>query len=116
MTNRERPSMFLCTTENIPGYRVTETLGLVTGSVVMTKHIGRDIAAVIKGLFGGEVRGYTELLHEARSSAIERMSRQAAQWGANAVVGVRLSTTEVMQGCAEVTAYGTAVKVAAERR
>ena len=107
--------MFLCTTENVPGYQVTETMGLVTGSVVMTKHVGRDIAAAFKSIVGGEVKGYTELLQEARNNAIARMTQQATQWGANAVVCVRLATTEILQGCAEVTAYGTAVKVQAVR-
>ena len=106
--------MFISTTESIAGYRVVESLGLVTGSVVMTKHVGRDIMAGLKSLVGGELRGYTELLQEARNNAIDRMNQQAAQWGANAILCVRLGTASITPGSAELIAYGTAVKVQAE--
>ena len=103
--------MFLTNTETIPGQDITECYGVVTGSTVRTKHIGRDIMAGLKNLVGGELRGYTELLQEARSDALSRMSDQARSMGANAVVNIRFSTSSVAQGAAELFAYGTAVKV-----
>ena len=104
--------MLMSNTENIPGKEIQEFYGVVTGSTVRTKHIGRDIMAGLKNLVGGELVGYTELLQEARADAIERMTAQAVSLGANAVVNVRFSTSSVTQGAAELFAYGTAVKVA----
>jgi uncharacterized protein YbjQ (UPF0145 family) len=95
--------------EIIPGKRIKEHLGLVQGSTVRTKHVGRDIMAGFKNMFGGELRGYTELLHESREEAISRMKQQAEAIGANAVLNVRFSTSSVTQGAAELFAYGTAV-------
>jgi uncharacterized protein YbjQ (UPF0145 family) len=95
--------------EIIPGKRIKEHLGLVQGSTVRTKHVGRDIMASFKNMFGGELRGYTELLHESREEAINRMKQQAETIGANAVLNVRFSTSSVTQGAAELFAYGTAV-------
>jgi uncharacterized protein YbjQ (UPF0145 family) len=95
--------------EIIPGKRIKEHLGLVQGSTVRTKHVGRDIMASFKNMFGGELRGYTELLHESREEAINRMKQQAEAIGANAVLNVRFSTSSVTQGAAELFAYGTAV-------
>jgi len=105
--------MQLVNTPTLPGSRVIEVKGLVQGNTVRTKHLGRDIAAGLKNLVGGEIRGYTELLHDARREAIERMIRQAEELGANAIVNVRLSTSAVMGGAAELYAYGTAVLVEA---
>ena len=84
---------------------------MVTGSTVRAKHIGRDIAASLKNFGGGELKGYTELLQEARKEALHRMMEQARSVGANAVVNVRFATSSVAQGAAELFAYGTAVKV-----
>lgn len=98
--------------ETVPGRQIVEHYGLVSGSTVRAKHVGRDIAASLKNLVGGELRGYTELLQEARKEATERMSAQARALGANAVVNVRYSTSSVAQGAAEIYAYGTAVKLA----
>jgi len=95
--------------EIIPGKRIKEHLGLVQGSTVRTKHVGRDILASLKNVFGGELRGYTELLHESREEAVSRMKEQAEAVGANAVLNVRFSTSSVTQGAAELFAYGTAV-------
>ena len=95
--------------EIIPGKRIKEHLGLVQGSTVRTKHVGRDIMASFKNIFGGELRGYTELLHESREEAVNRMKQQAEAVGANAVLNVRFSTSSVAQGAAELFAYGTAV-------
>ncbi len=103
--------MIVSNMEIIPGKRITEHLGLVQGSTVRTKHVGRDIMASFKNMFGGELKGYTELLTEARQEAMERMLAQAQQLGANAVVNVRFTTSAVTQGAAELYAYGTAVVV-----
>lgn len=101
--------MIVSNMEIIPGKRIKEHLGLVQGSTVRTKHVGRDIMAGFKNMFGGELRGYTELLHESREEAINRMKQQAEAIGANAVLNVRFSTSSVTQGAAELFAYGTAV-------
>jgi len=103
--------MILSNTEEIPGQTIREFYGVVTGSTVRAKHIGRDFMASLKNLVGGELKGYTELLQEARQEALERMSEQARSIGANAVVNVRFSTSSVAQGAAELFAYGTAVRV-----
>ncbi len=101
--------MIVSNMEIIPGKHVKEHLGLVQGSTVRTKHFGRDLMAGVKNIFGGELRGYTELLQEAREEAVERMTKQAEAVGANAVLNVRFSTSSVTQGAAELFAYGTAV-------
>ena len=98
-------------TETVPGKRIVQFYGVVTGSTVRAKHIGRDIMASFKNIVGGELKGYTELLHEAREDALSRMQQQAESLGANAVVNVRFSTSSVAQGAAELFAYGTAVRV-----
>ena len=103
--------MILSNTESVPGKTIKEFFGVVTGSTVRAKHIGRDFMAGLKNLIGGELKGYTELLHEARSQALERMMQEARSTGANAVVNVRFSTSSVAQGAAELFAYGTAVRV-----
>ena len=98
-------------TETVPGKRIVQFYGVVTGSTVRAKHIGRDIMASLKNIVGGELKGYTELLNEARNDALERMTQQAESLGANAVVNVRFSTSSIAQGAAELFAYGTAVRV-----
>ena len=103
--------MILSNTETVPGKTILEFYGVVTGSTVRAKHIGRDIMAGFKNIVGGELKGYTELLVEARTEAIDRMVQQAQSIGANAVVNVRFTTSSVAQGAAELFAYGTAVKV-----
>lgn len=104
--------MLLSNVETIPGKSIVEFYGLVSGSTVRAKHFGRDIAAGLKNLVGGELRGYTELLGESRQEAIARMIAEAEAIGANAIVNVRFSTSSISQGAAELFAYGTAVKVA----
>ncbi len=106
--------MIIVNTETIPGMRIKQVLGLVQGNTIRAKHIGRDIAAGLKNLVGGELTGYTELLTESRRQAVERMMAQAAQLRANAIVNVRFSTSSITQGAAELYAYGTAVLVEAE--
>ncbi len=103
--------MILSNTETIPGKTIIEFYGVVNGSTVRAKHIGRDIMAGLKNLVGGELKGYTELLGDARNEAIARMTTQAESMGANAIVNVRFATSSVAQGAAELFAYGTAVKV-----
>ena len=103
--------MYLTTTESIPGTRVVEFYGLVSGSSVRAKHVGRDIMASLKNLVGGELVGYTELLAESRQEALSRMIEEASNQGANAIVNIRFATSSVAQGAAELFAYGTAVKV-----
>lgn len=95
--------------EVIPGKRIQQHLGLVQGSSVRAKHIGRDFMAGLKNIFGGELRGYTELLQESREEATQRMLAQATAVGANAVLNVRFSTSSVATGAAELFVYGTAV-------
>jgi len=103
--------MIISTLETAPGMHIVEHYGVVTGSTVRTKHVGRDLMAGFKNIFGGELKGYTELLDESRSQAILRMQEQAKAMGANAVLNVRLATSSVSAGASEVFAYGTAVKV-----
>ena len=101
--------MMLTTTERISGLE-TETLGLVQGSTIQSKNIGKDITQGFKTLVGGELRAYTEMMNEARALATQRMVKQAEDLGADAVVCVRDASASIMQGAAEVMAYGTAVK------
>ena len=103
--------MLLLTIDTVPGREIGESLGLVTGSVVSSKHLGKDFMAGMKTLVGGEIKGYTEMLEDARRIALERLQAQAAALGADAIVGIRLTSSAVMAGAAEVTAYGTAVKL-----
>ena len=103
--------MIISNTQEVPGRRIVEFFGVVSGSTVRAKHIGRDIGAALKNVVGGELKGYTELLSEARGEAIRRMSQQAEAQGANAIVNVRFATSSVAQGAAELFAYGTAVRV-----
>jgi len=103
--------VILSNTEEVPGKSITQFYGVVSGSTVRAKHIGRDLMAGLKNIVGGELKGYTELLTEAREEALERMRQQAQSLGANAVVNVRFSTSSVAQGAAELFAYGTAVVV-----
>ena len=101
--------MMITNIELVPGKRISKHLGLVQGSSVRSKHVGRDIMAGLKNIFGGELRGYTELLQESREEAINRMVAQAEAVGANAVLNVRFSTSSIAAGAAELFAYGTAV-------
>jgi len=103
--------MILSNTEEVPGRKVRELYGVVSGSTVRAKHIGRDFMAGLKNLVGGELKGYTELLREARQEAMDRMVEQAEAMGANAVLNVRFSTSSVAQSAAELFAYGTAVRL-----
>ena len=101
--------MIITTTDFITGKEI-ETLGIVKGSTVQTKNIGRDIAAGLKNLVGGELTGYTEMMNEARAIATDRMILEAQVLGADGVVSVRYATSSITQGAAEVIVYGTAVR------
>jgi uncharacterized protein YbjQ (UPF0145 family) len=101
--------MIISNIEIIPGKKIDEHLGMVQGNTVRAKHAGRDFMASLKNIFGGELKGYTELLQDAREEATKRMLTQAEEIGANAVINVRYSTSSITQGAAELFAYGTAV-------
>lgn len=103
--------MIISNIEIIPGKKVSKHLGMVQGNTVRAKHAGRDIMAGFKNIFGGELKGYTELLSEAREEAVSRMIQQAEAIGANAIVNVRFSTSSITAGAAELFAYGTAVVI-----
>ena len=103
--------MLITNVETIPGKKIVKLFGLVSGSTVRAKHVGRDIMAGVKNIFGGELKGYTELLRESRDESIKRMIAQATDLGANAIVNVRFSTSSVAAGAAELYVYGTAVTV-----
>ncbi len=103
--------MILTNVETVPGKRIAEHFGVVSGSTVRAKHVGRDIMAGFKNIIGGELKGYTELLNDSRKQATDRMMEQARQLGANAILNVRFATSSVAQGASELFVYGTAVKV-----
>lgn len=104
--------MILTNLETVPGREITSHLGLVQGNTVRAKHVGRDIMAGLKNIVGGELKGYTELLNDARDEAMARMVAEARSRGANAVLNVRFSTSSISAGASELYCYGTAVTVA----
>ncbi len=106
--------MIITTTDRVEGKRIVKTLGLVKGSTIRARHVGRDIMASLRHLVGGEITDYTEMMAVAREEAINRMVEEAKKLGANAVIGVRFTTSMVMSGAAEILAYGTAVIVEPE--
>lgn len=103
--------MIFSTTPDIPGKEISETLGVVTGNIVQSKHVGRDFMAGLKGIIGGEISGYTEMLADARDKAIERMVDEAKKQDADAIVNIRFTTSTIMANASEMLAYGTAVKL-----
>jgi uncharacterized protein YbjQ (UPF0145 family) len=107
-------SMLVTTTDAVPGYRVVKVLGLVRGNTVRARNVGRDILAGLKSIVGGEVGTYTAMLAQSREQALDRLRAEALEAGANAVVGMRITTSTVMQGAAEILAYGTAVVIERE--
>lgn len=102
--------MLVTTTENVPGREVKEVLGIVFGSCVQTKHLGKDIGAGLRTMVGGEAKGYTELMEEARRTAMERMIAQAKELEADVIISMRYTTAQTMRGAAEIIAFGTAAK------
>jgi uncharacterized protein YbjQ (UPF0145 family) len=103
--------MTLVTTPDIAGKRVTRTLGLVRGNTIRARHLGKDVLAVLRHIVGGEIHEYAKLLAESREQALDRMCDEAASLGANAIINVRITTSVVMGGAAEMLAYGTAVVI-----
>ena len=103
--------MIITNIETVPGKTIVKHLGMVSGNTVRSKHAGRDLMAGLKNIFGGELKGYTELLSESRDEAMARMQAQAKQLGANAVINIRFSTSNIAAGAAELLAYGTAVVI-----
>lgn len=103
--------MIITNTETVPNKEVTEILGIARGSTVRARNIGRDIFAGLKNIVGGEIEEYTKLQAQSREQALERMEQDARRLGADAIINVRLTTSMVMQGCSEILAYGTAVKL-----
>ncbi len=103
--------MQFSTTPEIPCKTIQKNLGVVTGNVVQSKHIGRDLMAGLKGIIGGEIAGYTEMLAEARDIAIQRMVDEATKRGADAIINIRFTTSAIMANASEILAYGTAVKL-----
>jgi uncharacterized protein YbjQ (UPF0145 family) len=103
--------MLLATTDTIPGKTITKCFGIVRGNTIRSRHVGKDLLACLRNLVGGEITEYTKLLGESREQALDRMIEDAKRLGANAIVGVRFSTSEVAAHAAEILAYGTAVAV-----
>ncbi len=101
--------MIITTSSQVEGRQVSKTIGLVKGSTIRARHLGRDIMAGLRGMIGGEITEYTKMMAEAREEAIQRMTEDAQKQGANAIIGMRFGTSMVMQSAAEVLAYGTGV-------
>ena len=103
--------MIVVSSEGIPGKEIVRTMGLVRGNTIRARHIGKDIMASLRNIAGGEIEEYTKMLAESREQALDRMVEDAQKLGANAIIGVRFTTSSMMQGAAELLAYGTAVRV-----
>ena len=103
--------MIVVNTETIPGKKVVETLGIVKGNTIRARHVGKDILAALKNIVGGEIEEYTKMIAESREQSIDRMIEEARNLGADAIVNMRFTTSSMMQGAAELLAYGTAVKL-----
>lgn len=104
-------NLILSTTEQVPGREVSLILGLVRGNTIRARHLGSDIGAGLKSLVGGEIRGYVKAMSDARDEAEARMLKEAQELGADAIIGIRFTTSQVMTGAAEILVYGTAVKL-----
>lgn len=109
LQHQQQSGLMLATTDNVPGFVITRTLGLVRGNTVRTRNVGIDILAGFRNLIGGEISDYTKMLAESREQSLDRMRTEAMQLGANGIVGIRFTTSTVMQGAAEMLVYGTAV-------
>ena len=101
--------MIITTAERIEGKNITKTVGLVKGSTIRARHVGRDIMAGLRGIVGGEITDYTKMMADSREQALQRMVQDAEKQGANAIVGLRFTTSMVMQNASEILAYGTGV-------
>jgi uncharacterized protein YbjQ (UPF0145 family) len=111
LQGQQEAGLILTNIDSVPGQQIVQHFGLVQGSTIRAKHFGRDFAAGLKNIVGGELKGYTELLQESRAEATSRMVEQARKLGANAVINVRFTTSSVAQGASEILSYGTAVLV-----
>ena len=111
LSHRPRGAILLVTTDQVPGHKTVAIKGLVRGNTIRARHVGNDIMAAFKTLVGGEISEYTKMMAESREQALDRMRAEALELGANAIVGMRMTTSTVMQGAAEILAYGTAVIV-----
>jgi len=113
---RGRPNngMLLSTCETVPGHRIVKVIGMVRGNTIRARHVGNDIMAAFRTLVGGEITEYTKMMAESREQSLDRMRAEATLRGANAIVGMRVTTSTVMAGAAEILAYGTAVVIEAE--
>jgi len=114
LANRPADGVLVVTTDAVPGHTVRKVVGLVRGNTIRARHVGSDIFAVFKTLVGGEIEGYTKMMAESREQSLDRMRAEAVARGANAIVGMRVTTSTVMQGAAEILAYGTAVVIEPE--
>ena len=103
--------MIVATTHEIPGYEISEILGIVEGNTIRARSVLRDISAMLKNVIGGEIEEYTKLMGESREQAVDRMIEQAEKLNADAILDMRFSTSEIMSGAAEILAYGTAIKL-----
>ena len=103
--------MILVTTQDVPGKTIKKSLGLVRGNTIRARHVGRDISAALKNIVGGEITDYTKMMAESREQSLDRMVEEAESLGANAIVGIRFTTSMIMQSASEILAYGTAVIV-----
>ena len=103
--------MIVVTSDQVQGKKIVRTLGLVRGNTIRARHIGKDIMASLRNIAGGEIEEYTKMLAESREQALDRMVEDAEKLGANAIISVRFTTSSMMQGAAELLAYGTAVRV-----
>jgi uncharacterized protein YbjQ (UPF0145 family) len=111
LAHRPGTNLLIVTTDAIPGKRVVKVVGLVRGNTIRARHVGNDILAALKTLVGGEISEYTKMMAEAREQALDRLRAEAVERGANAVVGLRVTTSMVMTGAAEILVYGTGVVV-----
>ncbi|MDC7226193.1 MAG: YbjQ family protein [Spirochaetales bacterium] len=103
--------IILVTTDNIPGRSITKVMGMARGNTIRARHMGKDIMAGFKNMVGGEIADYTKMMAESREQALDRLIEDAESLGADAVIGIRFTTTSLMQGAAEFLVYGTAVKL-----
>lgn len=103
--------MLIVTSDSIPGKNITEVIGYISASTVRSKNIGKDIGAGLKSLAGGEIHSYTEMQEESRKIAVGRLVEKAESMGANAIIGLRLTSSSIMSSASEMVAYGTAVKI-----
>lgn len=114
LAHRPDGKLRLCTTDTMKGYRIDSVIGLVRGNTIRARHVGHDIMAGIKSMFGGEISEYTKMIAESREQALDRMRAEALTRGANAIIGVRMATSMILQGSAEIMCYGTAVVLVKE--